>query len=254
MNDQKNKIDKLAAIIAESSRIVVFTGAGISTESGIPDFRSPGGLWTQYQPIEFQDFMASEEKRKESWKMKFATESVMKDAKPNQGHLAVAELYHQGKLARVITQNIDGLHQISGIPGTKIIELHGNATYAKCLDCSKRYELADIKQQFLQDEVPPICDVCGGYIKTATISFGQSMPVFEMQEAETESLSCDLFLAIGSSLVVYPAAGFPRLAKQNGSKLVIINRDETGLDDSADLVLHQEIGVALGTAVQKSNH
>ena len=252
MNDNISDIDKLAAMISESRRIVVFTGAGISTESGIPDFRSPGGLWTKYQPIEFQDFIASEEKRKESWRMKFATESVLKDAKPNLGHEAVAALHQKGKLARVITQNIDGLHQISGIPGDKVVELHGNATFAKCLDCGKRFELADIKKQFLIAEIPPVCDVCKGFIKTATISFGQPMPVLEMQEAESETLSCDLFLAIGSSLVVYPAAGFPRLAKQNGSKLVIINREETGLDDIADLVLHQEIGVALGTAVQKS--
>ena len=239
-------------MLHESSRIVVFTGAGISTESGIPDFRSPGGLWTKYQPIEFQDFIASEEKRRESWRMKFATESVLADAKPNKGHQAVADLYQQGKLARVITQNIDGLHQISGIPATKIVELHGNATYAKCLDCGKRYELAEIKRQFLQNEIPPVCNVCNGFIKTATISFGQPMPVLEMQEAESETLNCDLFLAIGSSLVVYPAAGFPRLAKQNGSKLVIINRDETGLDDIADLVLHQETGISLATAVKKS--
>lgn len=252
MNEQLSDIDKLVDMIRESHRIVVFTGAGISTESGIPDFRSPGGLWTKYRPIEFQDFISSEEKRRDSWRMKFATESVMKEAKPNKGHLAVADLHHQGRLARVITQNIDGLHQASGLPETKIIELHGNSTYAKCLDCGKRYELAEIKQQFLQEEIPPDCDVCGGFIKTATISFGQSMPVLEMQEAEKVTLSCDLFMAIGSSLVVYPAAGFPQLAKQNRSKLVIINREETGLDNIADLVLHQEIGISLSAAVEKS--
>ncbi len=244
-------ITKLADMIRESSRIVVFTGAGISTESGIPDFRSPGGIWTKYQPVEFSDFLESEEKRRESWRMKFATESVMKEARPNKGHQSVAELYHMGKLSSVITQNIDGLHQQSGIPDDKIIELHGNATYAKCLDCHKRYELDEIKQRFEVNETPPSCDACGGHIKTATISFGQPMPVKEMEEAEAETLACDLFLAIGSSLVVYPAAGFPQIAKQNGSQLVIINRDETGLDGMADLVLNLEIGDTLSAAVAK---
>ncbi len=251
MNSKFNDINLLSDMIRESHRIVVFTGAGISTESGIPDFRSPGGLWTKYQPIEFSDFISSEEKRRESWRMKFATESVMKDARPNKGHLAVAELHHLSKLSSVITQNVDGLHQRSGIPDEKIIELHGNATYAKCLDCHKRFELAEIRESFLPDEVPPACDTCGGHIKTATISFGQPMPVHEMQEAEEETLACDLFLAIGSSLVVYPAAGFPQIAKQSGAKLVIINRDETGLDSVADLVLNLEIGDTLSAAVAK---
>jgi len=254
MDHEMNDIDRLAEMIRESRRIVVFTGAGISTESGIPDFRSPGGLWTKYQPIEFQDFIRSEEKRRDSWRMKFATESVLKNAKPNKGHLAVADLYHQGKLARVITQNIDGLHQMSGIPENTVVELHGNSTYAKCLECGKRYNLSDIKEQFTINEVPPVCNACGGIIKTATISFGQPMPVHEMQEAETETLACDLFLAIGSSLVVYPAAGFPQIAKQNGAKLVIINRDETGLDSIADLVLNREIGETLSAAIEKTKH
>jgi NAD-dependent protein deacetylase/lipoamidase len=243
--------EKLAEMIGEARKIVVFTGAGISTESGIPDFRSPGGLWTKYKPIEFSDFISSVEKRRESWQMKFASEKVMKSAKPNKGHQAVAELLTLGKLSCVITQNVDGLHQLSGIPDEKVIELHGNATYAKCLDCGKRYEMAEIKELFLKEENPPNCDACGGIIKSATISFGQSMPVNEMQEAEQETLSCDLFIAIGSSLVVYPAAGFPQIAKQNGSKLVIINRDETGLDEYADLVLNMEIGDTLSAAVGK---
>jgi NAD-dependent deacetylase len=244
-------IDRLADMIRESNRIVVFTGAGISTESGIPDFRSPGGIWTKYQPIEFSDFISSEDKRRESWRMKFATESVMKDARPNAGHESIAELYQMGKLSSVITQNVDGLHQRSGIPDDKIIELHGNATYAGCLDCGMRYELSEIKERFQKDEVPPSCDACGGHIKTATISFGQPMPVKEMEEAERETLACDLFLAIGSSLVVYPAAGFPQVAKQNGAQLVIINRDETGLDGMADLVLNMEIGETLSAAIAK---
>ena len=228
---------------------MVFTGAGISTESGIPDFRSPGGLWTRYKPVLFQDFMASEEKRRESWRIKFATEKVIADAKPNAGHMAVAKLYHQGKLSSVITQNIDGLHQASGLPDNKVIELHGNSTYALCLDCGKRFELDEIRKIFLPDETLPHCDACAGIIKTATISFGQAMPIREMQIAEEESLACDLFIALGSSLVVYPAAGFPVLAKQNGARLIIINRDPTNSDPYADLVIHAEIGKTLEAAV-----
>ena len=236
-------------MLEKSRRAVVFTGAGISTESGIPDFRSPGGIWTKYQPIDFRDFMASEDMRRESWRRKFASDSVMKAAKPNKGHLAVAKLVQQGKVSSVITQNVDGLHQASGVPDEKVIELHGNTTYAVCLDCGKRYELQDIRATFEKKEILPVCDKCNGIVKTATISFGQAMPVNEVRAAEEETLACDLFLAIGSSLVVYPAAGFPAQAKQNGAKLVILNRDPTALDSVADLVLNQEIGPTLSAAV-----
>lgn len=241
--------DRLREMIDESRRMVVFTGAGISTESGIPDFRSPGGLWTRYKPIDFKDFMSSEEKRRESWRIKFATEKVIADAKPNPGHLAVARLHEKGKLSSVITQNIDGLHQASGIPDDKVIELHGNTTYAICLSCRKRYELAAIRRIFIPDETLPLCDDCGGIIKTATISFGQSMPLREMQLAQEEALGCDLFMAVGSSLVVYPAAGFPLLAKQNGAQLIILNRDPTKMDIYADLVINDEIGTTLTSAL-----
>jgi NAD-dependent deacetylase len=241
--------DRLRAMIDASQRIVVFTGAGISTESGIPDYRSPGGLWTRYKPVLFQDFMASEEKRRESWRIKFATEKLIADAKPNAGHRAVTRLHQQGKLSSVITQNIDGLHQASGLPDHKIIELHGNSTYAACLNCGKRYELEAIRKIFVPDETLPVCDRCAGIIKTATISFGQSMPVREMKLAEEESLKCDLFMALGSSLVVYPAAGFPLLAKQNGAALIIINRDPTDMDPYADLVIHAEIGKTMAAVV-----
>jgi NAD-dependent deacetylase len=242
-------VDRLKEMLDKSRRAVVFTGAGISTESGIPDFRSPGGIWTKYKPIDFRDFVASEEMRIESWRRKFGSDSVMKAAKPNKGHLAVAKLVQTGKVSSVITQNVDGLHQLSGVPDEKVIELHGNATYAACLDCGKRFELADIKKVFEADETLPICDACGGIIKTATISFGQAMPVAEVREAEEETLACDLFLAIGSSLVVYPAAGFPDLAKRNGAGLVIINREPTSLDSTADLVINDEIGPTLSAVV-----
>ena len=242
MNANKNKLLQLKVLIENSQRLVVFTGAGISTDSGIPDFRSKGGIWTKYKPIDFRDFIADEEQRRASWRIKFATESLIADAKPNIGHQAIAKLHKAGKLSSVITQNIDGLHQASGIPDEAVIELHGNSTYAICLDCGKRYELNHIRSIFLPDETLPICDACGGMVKTATISFGQSMPLREMKLAEEQTLACDLFIAVGSSLVVYPAAGFPLLAKQNGSTLVIINRDPTELDRYADLVINAEIG------------
>jgi len=249
MNTEREAVDQLRSMIDECKRGVVFTGAGISTESGIPDFRSPGGIWTKYQPIQFQDFLASEEMRRESWRRKFATDDIMKKAEPNKGHIAVAKLVQRGKVASVITQNVDGLHQLPGVPDDLVIELHGNATYAACLDCRERYELDEIRKVFEKDETLPVCRKCGGIVKTATISFGQAMPVEEMKRAQSETLACDLFLAMGSSLVVYPAAGFPELAKRNGARLVIINRDPTGLDDVSDLVIHDEIGPTLSQVV-----
>ena len=245
MNDPET--EQLARLLADSARAVVFTGAGISTESGIPDFRSPGGIWTKYPIIDFQQFVSSGEARRAYWERKFATHGAVDEAEPNRGHRAVAALVRQSKVSSVITQNVDGLHQRSGIPDDKVIELHGNTTYAHCLDCRTRYELEPIRQRYQQDGALPVCDSCGGLVKTATISFGQSMPEQEMRRAQGETLACDLFLAVGSSLTVYPAAGFPALARQNGARLAIINRDPTELDDMADLVLNREIGPTLGT-------
>lgn len=242
-------IRRLCAMLSRSRRAVVFTGAGISTESGIPDFRSPGGLWTRNQPIDFDAFMGSEEARAETWRRRFAMDEVLRAARPNRGHVAVAELVRDGKVSAVITQNIDGLHQASGVPDEQVIELHGNTTYAACLECSTRYELEDVRETFEREGKSPRCRRCLGFVKTATIAFGQSMPVEAMRRAEEETLACDLFLAMGSSLVVYPAAGFPRLAKENGAALVIVNREPTDLDTFADLVLHRPIGETLGRAV-----
>jgi len=242
-------IDRLRELIHSCKRAVVFTGAGISTESGIPDFRSPGGIWTRYAPIYFDEFMASEEARRESWRRKIETDKTITKAKPNRGHEAVAQLVRRGIVSAVITQNIDGLHQASGIPDEKVIELHGNGTYASCLSCGTRHELAPIMAAFRKDETLPLCDACGGIVKQATISFGQSMPVEAMRRAEIETDACDLFIAVGSSLVVYPAAGFPAIAKRNGASLVIVNREPTELDRLADLVVNDEIGPTLGGAV-----
>jgi NAD-dependent deacetylase len=246
---QDPQIAELARLIDKARRAVVFTGAGISTESGIPDFRSPGGIWTRMAPIDFADFLASEEARRETWRRRFAMEETFRAAGPNRGHRAVAELVRRGTAAAVITQNIDGLHQASGIPAERVIELHGNTTYAACLDCERRYELDAVRAAFERDESAPVCDSCGGWIKTATISFGQTMPAAAMRRAETETIAADLFIVAGSSLVVYPAAGFPELAKRYDATLVIVNREPTGLDAIADLVLHRAIGETLGAAV-----
>jgi NAD-dependent deacetylase len=238
-------IARLRELIEGASVVLPFTGAGISTECGIPDFRSPGGLWTKYRPIGFDDFMASQDMRDESWRRRLAMDPQFSTARPGRGHRALADLHKAGKVPAVVTQNIDNLHQASGIPDDRVIELHGNTTYATCLDCARRYELAWIRQRFETGGRSPDCAACGGYIKTATISFGQSMPEGPMRRAEELTLACDLFLAIGSSLVVWPAAGFPLMAKRNGARLVILNRDATEFDDVADLVIRQDIGTVL---------
>jgi NAD-dependent deacetylase len=240
-------IDRLRRMVDAAERIVFFTGAGISTESGIPDFRSPGtGLWNKMAPIQFQDFVASEQVRQESWRRRFDGSRAMENARPNNGHRAVARLTELGKTLAVITQNVDNLHQHSGVPPNKVIELHGNASYAKCLSCGVRYEMADLEGQYRdQGRVAP-CSRCGGIIKTATISFGQEMPQHEMSRAQEAIEGCDLCIVVGSSLVVYPAAGFPEYAKRRGAGLAIVNREETPLDPIADVVVHGEIGPSLG--------
>jgi len=243
------KVDELKRMIAEARNVVAFTGAGISTESGIPDYRSPGGIWTKFRPIEFGEFMSSTEARRETWRRKFASDEVLRKATPNAGHRALARLVEQGRMTAVVTQNIDGLHQASGVPDDKVIELHGNATYATCLECRRRYELEWVREIFAIDERLPLCTGCGGIIKTATISFGQAMPEAEMERAHEVTLAADLFIVLGSSLVVYPAAGFPIMAKRNGSRLVIVNREPTEQDDLADLVINAEIGSTMGRAV-----
>src|SRR3954471_1399409 len=248
--DLETGIARLRDMVEQASVVVPFTGAGISTECGIPDFRSPGGIWTKMRPIEFSDFLASQEMRDESWRRRFAMEEQFGGAKPGRGHRALASLYKAGKVPGIITQNIDNLHQASGFASQDVVELHGNTTFATCLDCGKRYELSWIKQSFDQSGGrSPECTVCDGFIKTATVSFGQSMPEMAMRRAQELTEACDLFLAIGSSLVVWPAAGFPLLAKNGGARLVIINNEPTDQDDVADLVLRFDIGETLGPFV-----
>jgi NAD-dependent deacetylase len=245
-SDLESAIDGLQELVEGARVIAPFTGAGISTECGIPDFRSPGGLWTKNRPIPFDEFLASQDMRNEAWRRRFAMDEQFSSARPGRGHLALSTLYRVGKAPAVITQNIDNLHQSSGIPAEHVIELHGNNSYAACLGCGKRYELTWVRQRFTEArERAPDCSDCGGHIKTATVSFGQAMPEREMRRAEQLSLDCDLFLAVGSSLVVWPAAGFPLMAKRNGARLAIINRESTDFDEIADLVVREDIGTVL---------
>lgn len=243
--DRNTAREQLTALVASSKRGVAFTGAGISTECGIPDFRSPGGLWTKNQPIPFDQFLSSREMRDEAWRRKFAMEDQFRAAKPGRGHRALAALQAKGKLSAIITQNIDNLHQVSGVPSEKVIELHGNGSYATCLDCGTRYELGWVKARFETAGAAPDCPDCDGPVKSATISFGQPMPEEPMRLAEIETVAADLFISIGSSLVVWPAAGFPLMAKRNGAKLVILNREPTDMDEFADLVVRDDIGDVL---------
>ncbi len=238
-------------MVQRARRAVVFTGAGISTESGIPDFRSPGGFWTRYKPIAFNEFLESEETRLEAWRRFLMIHQTIGEARPSAGHHAVAQLVARGHVSRVITQNIDGLHEEAGVPRERIIEIHGNGTYARCLACGLRHEISWVSEVIMREARPPSCTGCGGIVKSATISFGQAMPEQEMADARAATLDADLFIAVGSSLQVFPAAGFPVMAKQNRTPLVILNREETGLDGLADLVINAEIGAVMDALVKR---
>lgn len=250
MNEQ---IENVAELIVHAKRIVVFVGAGLSTESGIPDFRSPGGVWDKYDPEDFyfQNFLSREASRENYWQMATEMYDSMKDAKPNQAHLAVAELERLGKLDCLITQNIDGLHYKAGNSAERVLELHGTAMHVTCLSCNKRYERDAIQLRVARGEKAPRCDECSGFLKPATISFGQSMPERETREAYERSATCDLFIVIGSSLVVQPAAYMPVVAHKGGAKLVIINRDETACDDIADIIVKDQAGSTMAAILDK---
>jgi NAD-dependent deacetylase len=232
-------------LIAHARRIVGFTGAGISTESGIPDFRSPGGVWANNRIIEYQEFISSRSGREEAWRQKVIAWPEMRDAQPNAGHYAFVELEKRGQLMAMITQNIDGLHQRAGHDPSNVIELHGTMTHAVCLSCGATISMDDAVARVEAGELAPECDHCDGYLKTATVSFGQAMPEREMQRAYEAAENCEVFIVAGSSLVVHPAASLPALAKANGATLIIVNRTETPLDAVADLVVRDEIGKTL---------
>jgi NAD-dependent deacetylase len=248
----KEQFERVAEWIVTSKWIVVFSGAGLSTESGIPDFRSPGGVWDKYDPEDFyfQNFIASEASREKYWQMATEMWEPIKKAQPNLAHLAIAELERLDKLDCVITQNIDGLHFKAGNSEEKVLQLHGTAIFVSCLSCQKRYDRNEIQERIKKGQKAPRCDSCGGLLKPATISFGQSMPKKETQEAYHRSSICNLFIVIGSSLVVQPAASMPLVAKRNGAKLVIINRDPTPYDDMADLVIHGQAGPTMASILE----
>ena len=240
---------ELKQFIDECSYPVFFTGAGISTDSGIPDFRGPNGFWKKNQPIYFQDFMASEEMRNKYWEQSIQFKSNFNSYQPNFGHKAIAKIIKDKKKGHCITQNIDNLHQAGGLDNDQVTEIHGNATYAVCLDCSKKFALSDIHAQYTNTKKSPTCDVCSGPIKTATISFGQPMPELEMERAQKEAESSDLFIVAGSSLVVFPAATIPLYAKEKGAKLIIINNEPTEFDRFADLVINKSISDTFKQAI-----
>ena len=239
----------LAMHIRRSRSVVVLTGAGMSTECGIPDFRSPGSPWLKNPPMPFSEFRASEEARREAWRRKFALDDHHRGARPGPGHLALARMVERGQIDLVVTQNIDNMHQNAGVPADKVVELHGNGTYARCLDCGSRYELPECRRM-LDMGLAPSCDACGGIVKSATISFGQAMPDVEMRRATRAASRSDLFLAIGSSLLVYPAAGLPLVARDAGAVFLILNRGDTGLDAEAVEKYDVQAGPVLARACE----
>ena len=235
-------LSEFAETIRASSDIVVFTGAGISTESGIPDFRSPGGIWTRYRPITFQEYLSSESARVEAWKRRLEGWEQYKNAKPNIGHYFIQALDAKRKLIGVITQNVDGLHSAAGLSDDRIVELHGSNRQVLCLSCDRTYEPDDIMRRLVGEFEAPKCDSCGGILKSATVSFGQAMPEQAMQQAQEWTAQAEVFVVMGSSLQVQPAASFPVSAKRNESLLAIINREPGPLDELADFVHHGGIG------------
>jgi NAD-dependent protein deacetylase/lipoamidase len=239
---------QIAEWIRSSRRTVVFTGAGMSTESGIPDFRSPGGVWDRFDPNEltFQNFVGSEAGRQRYWELGRMVYPVIRRAEPNSGHHALVTLWRLGLLDCVITQNIDNLHQRAGLPAERVIELHGNATRARCLTCERPYDRAEI-QDWLEAgvQVPGCAPPCGGVIKPRTVMFGEAMPREETEEAERRARAADLFIVVGSSLVVYPAAQMPVYAKRAGARLVIVNRTPTPQDAEAELLIADSAGTVL---------
>ncbi len=245
MEPLENRIERASALLKGSDRAAAFTGAGISTESGISDFRSPGGVWDRYRVVTYQEFLARREDRVEYWKMKKELFREMQGARPNRAHAALAELERTGKLTCLITQNIDGLHQDAGNSPEKVIELHGTNRRAVCLSCAHEWPIEDIQKRLEAGVEEPLCEHCNGYIKPATVSFGQSMPEDEMRRAFECAVRCDLMFMVGSSLQVEPAASIPSTAHRSGASLIFINRTETPWDHIADVIFREDAGEVL---------
>ena len=251
-NDLDILAHRAADLIANAARIIVFTGAGVSTESGIPDFRSPGGIWERFDPDDFtyQKFISDPEARRKHWQM-LGGSKLTTEAEPNPAHYAVAELHRLGKLDCVITQNIDNLHQKAGMPDDRVLELHGNMQWAVCLSCGRRYPFASIKARLDAGEEAPACEVCQGILKPGAVFFGESLPARVLEEATSRSSSCDLFIVIGSTLVVYPAAYMPVYAVESGAKLVIINLSPTPMDRQAAILIRAKAGEVMTRIIKR---
>ena len=247
----KERIEMARDILGRADNIVAFTGAGISTESGVSDFRSPGGVWDRYRIVTYQEFMAEEDKRKGYWRMKSELFREMGGARPNRAHKALAELEKMGKLKCLITQNIDGLHQDAGSSPDTVIEIHGTNRTAYCLSCGRKWPIGEVQARLEEEGFDPRCDECGGLVKPSTISFGQSMPESEMRRAYEAALACDLMLMIGSSLQVEPAASIPPAASRGGAKLIFVNRTKTPLDHIAYVLFHEDAGEVLGVIADR---
>jgi NAD-dependent deacetylase len=245
-------IEQLAQLILESKKVVVFTGAGISTESGIPDFRGPGGIWSKYDPEDFtiQKFLSSPVARKTVWSMS-AEGGLLTEAEPNPAHHAIAELYQLGKLDCVITQNIDNLHQKAGVPEDKVFELHGNTRWAVCLSCRRRFPMPEVLQKIKEGVEVPDCPDCQGILKPDAVLFGEALPQETLREATRRSQNCDLFIVIGSTLVIYPAAYMPTYAREAGARLAIVNLTPTPLDHYATVVIQGRAGEIMSKVMEK---
>ena len=236
-----NTFNEIIKLVKASKSTVILTGAGISTESGLPDFRSDNGFWTKNKPIQFNEFLLSEEKQRLSWERNIELHSLLKNIKPNLGHMFVEKITSLQKSNFLITQNIDGLHQKSGVPENKIIEIHGSAIEAACLECEAKQNILDFHDAIKLEDPLPKCTFCGGVVKVATISFGQPMNEMDMMHASKIVEESDLMIVMGSSLKVLPAGKLPNLAMQSGSKLIILNREKTRYDQSADIVINDEL-------------
>ena len=236
-----NTFNEIIKLVKASKSTVILTGAGISTESGLPDFRSDNGFWTKNKPIQFNEFLQSEAKQRLSWKRNIDLHSLLKKIKPNLGHMFVEKITSLQKNNFLITQNIDGLHQKSGVPKNKIIEIHGSAIEAACLECAAKQNILDFHDAIKLEDSLPKCTFCGGVVKVATISFGQPMNEMDMMHASKIVEESDLMIVMGSSLKVLPAGKLPNLAMQSGSKLIVLNREKTRYDQSADIVINDEL-------------
>jgi NAD-dependent deacetylase len=241
-----------AALVAAAKKLVVFTGAGISIESGIPDFRSPGGIWSRFDPEDFtyQKFTTDPEARRKQWRM-LGEGHLTTNAEPNPAHYAIAELDRLGKLDCVITQNVDNLHHKAGVPAEKVFELHGNVQWAVCLSCGRRYPFEHIKARLEGGEEIPECEGCGGMLKPDAVLFGEALPQEVLQEASQRSSDCDLFIVVGSTLVVYPAAYMPLYAVQGGARLIIVNLSDTPMDAQANVLIRAKAGEAMSRIVER---